>query len=219
MPDDLCIPDTNLEKQASFGLGRGILQDPRYIASALPSIKRPDRSHELVSGDSIRTVNTVGIVSLSQPTAEKPHTCAEVVGGRATGTMRAAVLLLTWAASASASAWTDKEQVIAINSATSKVSFHGPGLIYRGEVWNGDKTKTAEAAQTYIAKSVMTGKDSFYPKSLPETLKTPYVVPDSTHPKLAFWYEPFLFVSARAAARCLTRPSALLLPQVHPGRV
>jgi hypothetical protein len=133
--------------------------------------------------------------------------------------MRAAVLLLTWAASASASAWTDKEQVMAINTATSKVSFHGPGLIYRGEVWNGDKTKTAEAAQTYIAKSVMTGKDSFYPKSLPETLKTPYVVPDSTHPKLAFWYEPFLFVSARAAARCLTRPSALLLPQVHPGRV
>ena len=113
--------------------------------------------------------------------------------------MRAAVLLLTWAASASASAWTDKEQVLAAGAPTnSKASFHGPGLIYRGEVWNGDKTKIAEAGLTYIAKSVMTGKDSFYPESLPQTLKSPYVVPDSTHPKLAFWYEPG---SAAAPAR------------------
>ena len=40
---------------------------------------------------------------------------------------------------------------------------------------------------TYGAKSVITGKDSFYPATLPESLKTPYVVPDSTHPELAFW--------------------------------
>ena len=133
--------------------------------------------------------------------------------------MRAAVLLLTWAASASASAWTDKEQVIAINSATSKVSFHGPGLIYRGEVWNGDKTKTAGADQTYIAKSVMTGKDSFYPKSLPETLKTPYVVPDSTHPKLAFWYEPSAAAPARRGpcARGGAVPDAPFWPALAAG--
>jgi len=130
--------------------------------------------------------------------------------------MRAAVLLLTWAASASASAWTDKEQVLATNS---RASFHGPGLIYRGEVWNGDKTKTAEASQTYIAKSVITGKDSFYPESLPETLKTPYVVPDSTHPKLAFWYEPSAAAPARRGpcARGGAVPDAPFWPALAAG--
>ena len=102
----------------------------------------------------------------------------------------------------------------------SKWSFHGPGLSYRGGVWNGDKTKIAEAGLTYIAKSVMTGKDSFYPESLPQTLKSPYVVPDSTHPKLAFWYEPG---SAAAPARrgpCPRGrpvPDPLLAPPLSPG--
>ena len=134
--------------------------------------------------------------------------------------MRAAVLLLTWAASASASAWTDKEQVVAAGAPTnSRASFHGPGLIYRGEVWNGDKTKTAEASQTYIAKSVITGKDSFYPESLPETLKTPYVVPDSTHPKLAFWYEPSAAAPARRGpcARGGAVPDAPFCPALAAG--
>jgi hypothetical protein len=136
--------------------------------------------------------------------------------------MRAAVLLLTWAASASASAWTDKEQVFAAAPGAptnSRASFHGPGLIYRGEVWNGDKTKTAEASQTYIAKSVITGKDSFYPESLPETLKTPYVVPDSTHPKLAFWYEPSAAAPARRGpcARGGAVPDAPFWPALAAG--
>jgi len=43
------------------------------------------------------------------------------------------------------------------------------------------------STESYLAKSVITGKDSYYPQSLPQTLKTPFLVPDSTHPNLAFW--------------------------------
>jgi predicted ribosomally synthesized peptide with SipW-like signal peptide len=93
--------------------------------------------------------------------------------------MRVPLFLLALVAGASASAWSDTDKV-------SATAFHGPGLIYKGEVWNGDKTARF-TTNSYIAKSVITGKDSYYPKTLPATLKTPYLVADSTHPNLAFW--------------------------------
>ena len=102
--------------------------------------------------------------------------------------MRVAVLLLALVARASASAWSDRSKLTA--DATARGQLHGPELMYEGEVWNGDKTALATQGVSYIAKSVITGKDSYYPPGLPETLKTPYLVPDSTHPKLAFWYAP-----------------------------
>ena len=113
--------------------------------------------------------------------------------------MRAAVLLLAWAASAAASAWTDTQALVGTGAAVNPSSYHGPGLVYRGEVWNGDKTVKL-STESYVAKSVITGKDSYYPASLPETLKTPFVVPDSTHPKLAFWCGPAAAAAAAAAA-------------------
>ena len=102
--------------------------------------------------------------------------------------MRVAVLLLALVARASASAWSDKSILTTLNTAAGQL--HGPELIYGGDVWNGDKTALVTTGTSYIAKSVITGKDSYYPPGLPETLKTPYLVPDSTHPKLAFWYAP-----------------------------
>jgi hypothetical protein len=105
--------------------------------------------------------------------------------------MRVAVLLLTLVARVSASAWSDISKLP--NTAAGEVgesTLHGPELIYGGDVWNGDKTSLATQGVSYIAKSVITGKDSYYPPGLPQTLKTPYLVPDSTHPKLAFWYAP-----------------------------
>ena len=98
--------------------------------------------------------------------------------------MRVPLFLLALVASVSASAWSDADKV---STTAGRESFHGPGLIYKGEVWNGDKTKRFTADYSYIAKSVITGKDSYYPKTLPATLKTPYLVADSTHPNLAFW--------------------------------
>ena len=57
--------------------------------------------------------------------------------------------------------------------------------IYVGS--NGNKTKRFTADYSHMAKSVITGKDSYYPQTLPETLKTTHLVADSTHPNLAFW--------------------------------
>jgi len=100
--------------------------------------------------------------------------------------MRVPLFFLALVAGASASAWSDTSKLI--GTADSKGgSWHGPGLIYKGEVWNGDKT-VRFGTDSYVAKSVITGKDSYYPKTLPETLKTPYLVADSTHPNLAFWW-------------------------------
>lgn len=101
--------------------------------------------------------------------------------------MYAPVLLLALVSGASATSWSDTAKLTGTTAnGLGPVSFHGPGLVYKGEVWNGDKTVRFSTA-SYVAKSVMTGKDSFYPASLPETLKTPYLTPDSTHPHLAFW--------------------------------
>jgi hypothetical protein len=98
--------------------------------------------------------------------------------------MRVAVLLLALVARASASAWSDISKLDA--TVTARGQIHGPELIYEGEVWNGDKTALV-TTNSYIAKSVITRKDSYYPPGLPETLKTPYLVPDSTHRELVFW--------------------------------
>jgi hypothetical protein len=98
-----------------------------------------------------------------------------------------AVLLALVASASATSTWADIQKVVAAG-ATGEFS-HGPELIYGGEEWNGDKT-VLRSTNSYAAKSVITGKDSYYPQGLPQTLKTPYLVPDSTHPKLAFWYAP-----------------------------
>ena len=100
--------------------------------------------------------------------------------------MRVPLFFLALVAGASASAWSDTSKLLGTTDARGG-SWHGPGLTYKGEVWNGDKT-VRFGTDSYIAKSVITGKDSYYPKTLPETLKTPYLVADSTHPNLAFWW-------------------------------
>ena len=105
--------------------------------------------------------------------------------------MRVPLFFLALVAGASASAWSDTSKLLGTTDDKGG-SWHGPGLTYKGEVWNGDKT-VRFGTDSYIAKSVITGKDSYYPKTLPETLKTPYLVADSTHPNLAFWYTPDVF--------------------------
>ena len=105
----------------------------------------------------------------------------------AAATMRLPLLVLSLVSGASASAWSDTQKLVGTTvNGLGPVSFHGPELAYKGEVWNGDKTVRYSTA-SYVAKSVITGRDSYYPPTLPETLKTPFVVPDSTHPNLAFW--------------------------------
>ncbi len=136
-----------------------------------------------------------------------------------------AVLLALVAGASATSTWADIQKVVAAG-ATGEFS-HGPELIYGGEEWNGDKT-VLRSTNSYAAKSVITGKDSYYPLGLPETLKTPYLVPDSTHPKLAFWYAPApspeqgstCQVAARLETKCakmLTRDRCFC--QVHTGRL
>jgi hypothetical protein len=136
-----------------------------------------------------------------------------------------AVLLALVAGASATSTWADIQKVVAAG-ATGEFS-HGPELIYAGEEWNGDKT-VLRSTNSYAAKSVITGKDSYYPLGLPETLKTPYLVPDSTHPKLAFWYAlrprqskevlAKLQRASRISARnMLTRDRCFC--QVHTGRL
>ena len=100
--------------------------------------------------------------------------------------MRAPVLLvaaLGLVAGAGATTWSDTSRV---KVAGGLAQYHGPDLKYNGVVKvEGDVV--VAGTHTYGAKSVITGKDSYYPATLPESLKTPYVVPDSTHPELAFW--------------------------------
>mmetsp|Transcript_52386 Transcript_52386/g.128028 ORF Transcript_52386/g.128028 Transcript_52386/m.128028 type:complete len:1027 (-) Transcript_52386:827-3907(-) len=64
-------------------------------------------------------------------------------------------------------------------------TWHGPQLRI-----NGGIPGRYLVGSTIVGKSVMTGADSFFPASLPSTLKVPHLVPDSTHPDLAFWYTP-----------------------------
>jgi hypothetical protein len=100
--------------------------------------------------------------------------------------MRVVVLVLALVSSVAATKWSDTAKLQQVGDVG--VNFHGPDLKYRGEVTAVDGTSVlGQDGTTYVAKSVMTGKDSYYPTTLPETLKTPYLVPDSTHPKLAFW--------------------------------
>ena len=101
--------------------------------------------------------------------------------------MRAPVLLvaaLALVAGAGATTWSDTSKIKAAGG--TGLAYHGPDLKYNGVVKvEGDVV--VAGTHTYGAKSVITGKDSYYPATLPESLKTPYVVPDSTHPELAFW--------------------------------
>ena len=55
------------------------------------------------------------------------------------------------------------------------------------------RTFKRQNGMSYIAKSVMTGADSYFPMTLPAGLRTPFLTPDSTHPNLAFWYTPEAF--------------------------
>jgi len=108
--------------------------------------------------------------------------------------MRTPMLLLALVASACASSWSDQSKLKDLTVTNGREDglgvagsgLHGAGLVYKGAVYNGDKTVRLSTA-SYLAKSVITGKDSYYPQSLPQTLKTPFLVPDSTHPNLAFW--------------------------------
>ena len=82
--------------------------------------------------------------------------------------------------------WTDQTPV-------SSTVFYGPNLARRGDSYNLDGTIISKTAVSYAAKSVMTGLDSFYPPTLPSSLKVPFLTPDSWHPNLAFWYTPDVF--------------------------
>ncbi|KAJ1480989.1 hypothetical protein T484DRAFT_1808998, partial [Baffinella frigidus] len=82
--------------------------------------------------------------------------------------------------------WTDTTVLTATD-------YHGPGLKWLGNVHNLDGTSKRQIAMSYIAKSVMTGSDSYFPMTLPAGLRTPFLTPDSTHPNLAFWYTPEAF--------------------------
>ena len=102
--------------------------------------------------------------------------------------MRAPVLLvaaLGLVAGAGATTWSDTSKIKAAGAVG--LAYHGPDLKYNGVVKVEGDVVVAGTDTTYGAKSVITGKDSYYPATLPESLKTPYVVPDSTHPQLAFW--------------------------------
>ena len=88
--------------------------------------------------------------------------------------------------SISASSWTDQSFLSLGN--------YGFGLANHGDTLNMDGTTTSKLNVTYTAKSVITGMDSYFPPNLPDSLKALYVTPDSTHPNLAYWYTPDVFV-------------------------
>lgn len=88
------------------------------------------------------------------------------------------------------------------SSVLTATTLFGPGLAIDGAVINGEvalpTTGGVDDSQwtigsTIVGKSVMTGHDSFFPSTLPSTLKVQHLVPDSTHPSLAFWYTPDVF--------------------------
>ena len=102
-------------------------------------------------------------------------------------TMSASVLVLVILNCIDVSAqWTDQSLV----SDTIK---YGVDLANQGDAFNLDGTITSKTAVSYTAKSVITGFDSYFPSTLPSSLKVPFLTPDSTHPNLAFWYTPDVF--------------------------
>lgn len=83
--------------------------------------------------------------------------------------------------------WTDQSLI-------STVAKYGIDLKNQGDAFNLDGTVISKTSISYAAKSVMTGFDSYFPATLPSSLKIPHLSPDSTHPNLAFWYTPDVFV-------------------------
>ena len=101
-------------------------------------------------------------------------------------TMFATVLLLVILSCLDVSAqWTDQTLVSSMQ--------YGVDLANQGDAFNLDGTITSKTAVSYTAKSVITGFDSYFPSTLPASLKVPFLTPDSTHPNLAFWYTPDVF--------------------------
>uniref|UniRef100_A0A6U4UG80 IPT/TIG domain-containing protein n=1 Tax=Hemiselmis andersenii TaxID=464988 RepID=A0A6U4UG80_HEMAN len=99
------------------------------------------------------------------------------------------LLLPAYSAAAGAAAWSD-------TSVLAATTFHGPDLAFKGDLGSsttGVDDGTFVIGSSIIAKSVMTGSDSFFPSTLPAALKVPHLVPDSTHPDLAFWWTPEAF--------------------------
>ena len=78
-------------------------------------------------------------------------------------------------------------------SLVSTVARYGNKLANQGDAFNLDGTVTPKTSISYTAKSVITGFDSYFPATLPVSLKVPFITPDSTHPNLAFWYTPDTF--------------------------
>jgi len=100
-----------------------------------------------------------------------------------------AALLPAFAAAAGTAAWSD-------TSVLAATTYHGPNLAFLGDLKGGTvgvDDGIFVNANTIVAKSVMTGSDSFFPATLPAALKVPHLVPDSTHPDLAFWWTPEAF--------------------------
>eukprot|EP00960_Hanusia_phi_P047738 758559-Hanusia_phi.AAC.3 len=85
--------------------------------------------------------------------------------------------------------WTD-------TSLLTSTTFHGPDLKWKGDVTVDGNTYIRKVGVSYVAKSVITGKDSFFPASLPSSLRKRFLYPDSTHPNLAFWFTPDVFDEA-----------------------
>ena len=97
------------------------------------------------------------------------------------------VLLLTIISSRAVnSQWTDQSLV-------SNAAKYGLNLANQGDASNLDGTIVSKTAVSYTAKSVITGFDSYFPPTLPSSLKVPMLTPDSTHPNLAFWFTPDVF--------------------------
>eukprot|EP00284_Hemiselmis_tepida_P019042 CAMPEP_0174917174 /NCGR_PEP_ID=MMETSP1355-20121228/2297_1 /TAXON_ID=464990 /ORGANISM="Hemiselmis tepida, Strain CCMP443" /LENGTH=1565 /DNA_ID=CAMNT_0016162241 /DNA_START=78 /DNA_END=4771 /DNA_ORIENTATION=+ len=99
------------------------------------------------------------------------------------------LLLAAYASAAGTAAWSD-------TSVLAATTYHGPNLAFKGDLGSsttGVDDGTLAIGSTIVAKSVMTGSDSFFPSTLPASLKVPHLVPDSTHPDLAFWWTPEAF--------------------------
>mmetsp|Transcript_57387 Transcript_57387/g.134769 ORF Transcript_57387/g.134769 Transcript_57387/m.134769 type:complete len:1427 (-) Transcript_57387:352-4632(-) len=96
------------------------------------------------------------------------------------------VLILSLLVVGSTANWADE-------SLLTTTTTHGPDLKFKGDVFSKDGTYILKSGSSYVAKSVMTGRDSYFPTTLPEKLRTRFVTPDSTHPNLAFWYTPEVF--------------------------
>ena len=124
--------------------------------------------------------------SFIQPTTHPAMHPRTIIRGLSTWTRKLFLIFSLFNLTFTKAQWTDQSLV-------STVVKYGPNLADQGDTFNLDGTVISKTSISYTAKSVITGFDSYFPETLPSSLKVPFLTPDSTHPDLAFWYTPDVF--------------------------